>query len=250
MEENQNEPVNDEQKPEETTSGFNLSSEEMKKEAEETVKQVKETIKNADLKKDTEAAKGFFAKFFKNPLEELRKVASDNKNSFLKIAIIVLIVWLIAVFACQVILIAKQYLFGTFGSFSYFFRNLLPNAFDIIKAVIAPIISLVVLSGLVYGFSKKKDKSLLNIASTIVISYIPVIISQISNLLLVFGSGVSRIISHFSSWCNILFAVLLYFAVKYLSNEEENKSYFWKFALIMGIFYVIKFVFSYLGIYL
>lgn len=229
---------------------LNYSSEELKNETKQTVEQIKETIKSTDLKKDSKAAKGFFSSFFKNPLEEVEKCASDNKSSFLKIAIITLLVWLIALFISQVFSIANRYIFGVYGSFSYFFRNLLPNILDIIKVLVAPIISIAVLSGLIYIFNKKKDKSFLTIASTIVLAHIPVVIADIVNLLVIFGSGISKITSHFSSFCSVLYTVLLFFAIKDLSGETENKSYFWKFALIMGIFYVVKFIFSYLGIYL
>ena len=145
---------------------------------------------------------------------------------------------------------ASIYLFGTYGSFSSFFRHIFSNLFDIFKALIAPIISLAVFSGLSYGFSKSKSKSFINTVSTIVISHIPAIIANIVNLLVIFGSRILKITNCFSSFCSILSTVLLYFAIKYLSGESEDKYYFWKFALIMGIFYIIKFVFSYLEIYL
>ncbi len=229
---------------------LNYSSEELKNETKQTVEQIKETIKSTDLKKDSKVAKGFFSSFFKNPLEEVEKCASDNKSSFLKIAIITLLVWLISLFISEVFSIANRYIFGAYGSFSYFFRNLLPNILDIIKGLVAPIISIAVLSSLIYLFNKKKDKSFLTIASTIVVAHIPVVVANIVNLLTIFGSGISKITSCFSSFCSILYYILLYFAIKHLSGESENKSYFWKFALIIGIFYVAKFIFSYLGIYL
>ena len=224
--------------------------ENLKAETKQTVNQVKETIKNTDLKKDAKAAKGFFSSFFQNPLKEIEKCASDNKSSFLKVAIVLLLIWIVAIFIGKVASLASIYLFGTYGSFSSFFRHIFSNLFDIFKALIAPIISLAVLSGLSYGFSKSKSKSFINTVSTIVISHIPAIIANIVNLLVIFGSRILKITNCFSSFCSILSTVLLYFAVKYLSGESEDKYYFWKFALIMGIFYIIKFVFSYLEIYL
>ena len=47
------------------TNGFNVSSEDLKRESKETVNEVKNTFKNTDLKKDSQAAKGFFTAFFK-----------------------------------------------------------------------------------------------------------------------------------------------------------------------------------------
>ena len=231
------------------TNGFNVSSEDLKKETKETVNEVKNTFKNTDLKKDSQAAKGFFTAFFRNPLGTLKNVATDSKNSFLKIAIIVLAIWLIAIFLLGMISMAKRYLFGTFGSFEYFFDNLFSNMFSIVKDLIAPIITVAVLSGLVYGFKKQKNKSFLTIASAIVIAKIPVVIASIASLLTLISSSVSKLTSPFSSFCSVLSTVLLFFTIKDLSDESENKKYFWRFALIIGIYYVVEFVLSFLGIY-
>ena len=247
MEENQE---NQNTENPENTSNFNINSEDLKKETQETVNQVKDTIKNVNIKKDSQEAKGFLSAFFKNPLEELRKVSSDSKNSFLKIAIIILVIWLAATLIVNVFGFASTYLFGTFGSFERFFKNLFPNMFSVLKDLIAPLIAIAVLSGLVYGFKKNKNKSFLTISSTIVVAKIPIVIATVAELLTIFGTQVTKLTSAFSGFCSILSAVLLYFAIKELSDEGENKSYFWKFALIIGIFYVIKFIFSYLGIYL
>lgn len=229
---------------------FNVSAEDLKRETSETVNQVKETIKNVDLKKDSKEAKGFLSSFFKNPLGELKKVTSDSSNKFLKIAIIVLVIWLVAILASNIISVASRYLFSSYGSFSYFFKNLFSNLLSIIKALVAPIISVAVLSGLVYGFKKNKDKSFVSIFSGVLVAKIPVVAATVVSLLTIISSKISSITSQFSLFCNILSTVLLYFAIKNLSDETENDAYFWKFALIMGIFYVVRFLFTFLGIYL
>ena len=233
------EPVTDE------TTNFNFS-EEVKQEAKQTVNQVKDTIKNTNLKKDTEAAKGFFKSFFKNPIETVKNVASDNKASFLKFAIIVLVVWLVAILLCRVLRIANTYLFGPFGSFSY----LIPNFFSLIKELITPVIAIVLLSVLVYLFKKNKNKSMLTIMSTITIANIPMIIADIAGILTIFGINFSSFSSYFLTFCRILNAVLLFFGIKELVNEDDKNNYFWKFALIMGIYCAIRFVLSYLKIYI
>lgn len=256
MDENQNEQVNEERNnaTDEQNTGsantFSFSADDIKKETAQTVKQVKDSFKNTDIKNDTAVAKGFFVNFFKDPIEQIKKCANDSKANFLKIAIILLVIWLVAILVKQIAGIASVYLFGHLGSFSYFFQHLLPNMLDVIKAIIAPVIGIAVLSGLVYGFKKNKDKSFLSIVSAIVIANIPVIITNVVNLLTIFSNNISKLTSYFSSFCNILYAVLLYFAIKYLSNESEDKSSFIKFALIIGIYYIIKFAFSYLGIYI
>lgn len=231
-------------------TNFNINKEDLKKETTETVNQVKDTFKNADFKQDSKKAKGFLSSFFKDPLGELKKVTSDSSNEFFKVAIIILVIWLVVLLLSNIFSIASSYLFTTYGNFSYFFKKLFSNILVLIKELIAPIITILVLSGLVYGFKKNKNKSFLTIASSIVIAKIPIVVAVVLNLLTIISSSFSRITAVFSGFCGILSTVLLYFAIKNLSDEEQNDSYFWKFALIIGIFYIIKFVFSYLGIYL
>lgn len=245
---NQDQPVNSTNATNETS--FNINKEDLKKETADTVNQIKDTFKNADLKKDSKEAKGFLSSFFKNPLGELKKVSTESGNKFVKIAIIILVIWLVAILVSNVFSMASRYLFGTYGSFEYFFKNFFSNILTLVKDLVAPVISILVLSGLVYGFKKNKNKSFLNIASGILIAKVPVVAANVVSLLTIIGSGVPRITSAFSGFCGILSTVLLFFAIKDLSDEDKNDSYFWKFGIIMGIFYIVKFVFSYLGIYL
>lgn len=237
-------------KENENKNNFNVNAEDIKKETNEVVNQVKDTIKNVDLKKDSKEAKGFFFSFFKNPLEEIKKATSSTDNKFIKIAIIILVVWLVILLVSNVLSIATTYLFSTFGSFTYFFQNLFHNVFSLVKTLVAPIISILTLSGLVYGFKKVKNKSFLTIASSILIAKIPIVIANAFNLLVLVSSHFIKISSAFSGFCNVLYTILLFFTIKSLSEENKNNSYFWKFALIMGIYYIVKFVLSYLNIYI
>lgn len=234
----------------ENKNSFNVNAEDVKKETTETVNQVKDAIKNADLKKDSKEAKGFFFSFFKNPLGEIKKATSSADNKYIKIAIIIFVVWLAILLVSNILSIATTYLFGTFGSFAYFFQNLFHNIFNLVKTLIAPVITILVLSGLVYGFKKVKNRSFLTIVSSILIAKIPVVISNVFNLLVLVNSHFSKIASTFAGFCNILSIILLFFTIGNLLEEDKNDSYFWKFGLIIGIFYIVKFVFSYLGIYL
>lgn len=232
----------------ENQNNFNVNADDIKKETTETVNQVKDAIKNADLKNDSKEAKGFFFSFFKNPLGELKKATSSVDNKFVKIAIIILIVWLATLLVSNILSIATTYLFGVFGSFAYFFQNLFHNIFNLVKTLVAPVITILVLSGLVYGFKKVKNRSFLTIASSILIAKIPVVVSNAFNLLVLVSSHFIKIASAFSGFCNVLSVILLFFTIRNLLEEDKNDSYFWKFALIMGIFYIVKFILSYLGI--
>lgn len=235
---------------EENEKGFNINAEDIKKQTSETVNQVKDTIKNVDLKKDSKEARGFFSSFFKDPLGEVKKATSSTDNKFIKIAIVVLVIWIATILISNILSTASTYLFNNIGSFSYFFNHLFRNILNLVKDLIAPVITILVLSGLVYGFKKVKNRSFLTIASTILIAKIPVVAATVLNLLTIFSIHFSKITIAFSGFCSILSTVLLFFTIKDLSEEDKNNSYFWKFALIMGIFYIVKFIFSYLGIYL
>ncbi len=234
----------------ENEKNFSINAEDLKKETSETVNQVKDTIKNVDFKEDSREARSFFLSFFKNPLGEIKKATESTDSKFIKVAIIIFVIWLAIILAANLINTATNYLLGTFGSFSYFFSHLFHNIFNLAKDLIAPVITILTLSGLIYGFKKVKNRSFLTIASSILITKIPVVIATIVSLLTIFNTHFLKISSTFAGFCDILSTVLLFFTMKNLSEEDKNDSYFWKFASIMGIFYIVKSVCSYLGIYL
>lgn len=249
QEETPQEQMTQEPKEEKTNTAFEAHTEEMKKEAAKTVNEVKNTLKQADLKKDSKEATGFFTSFFKNPLQKIKEVAESSDNKFLKIAIVVLVVWIASILLQNVFSVASHYLFGVFGSFSNFFRHFFSNMLHFIKEFIAPIITVAILSGLIYGFQKGTKKSFLSVMISVVIAKIPVVIANVLFILNSFGTGVTKLTSPFAGFCGVLSTVLLYFVIKNYV-EEKNDNFFWKFALVMGIFYVVKFVLSFLGIYL
>lgn len=230
----------------------NFSTEEIKQEAVNTANQVKETLKNTDLKQDANATKGFVSNLFKNPIQEVERVAKSSKNEFLKIAIIVFAVWVVVTLIDGVIGVFKSYsyyssLYTTFGSF---LKNSVSNIFSVVKGVLAPVLSVAVLSAIAYFMGKDKKKPFIHVATSIVIAKIPVVIAAIVSLIEVFGSQVYKLTTPFSSFCSILSTVLLYFTLKSLYEEKEDNTFIKKFAIIMGIFYIARFIISFLGIYM
>lgn len=227
-----------------------MNTEEIKKEVTDTAKEVKEAIKNADIKKDVNVAKGFISNLFKNPIQEIETVSNSSKNQFLKIAIVLLVIWLVAAFLGSVISIFQSYsvVSNMYTNFGTFLRNSVNNVFSVIKAVIAPLLSLVVLSGIVYLMSKDKKKPFLQVATSIVIAKIPVILASVISLLKIFGGQVYNITAPFSAFCSIISTVLLYFTIKALYVEKEDNNFIKKFAIIMGIFYIVRFIISFFGI--
>lgn len=236
---------------EENQNNEKINTEDIKKEAVDTAKEVKEAVKNTDIKKDVNATKGFISNLFKNPIQEIETVANSPKNQFLKIAIVILVIWLVAAFIGAVIDVFQSYsvVSSLYTNFGTFLRNSVNNVFSVVKAVITPFLSLVVLTGIVYLMAKDKKKTFIQVATSIVIAKIPVVLATVVGLLGNF-SQVYKITSPFSAFCSVISTVLVYFTIKSLYGEKEDNSFMKKFAIIMGIFYIARFVISFFGIYI
>lgn len=237
---------------EENPNNEKINTEEIKMEAESAAKEVKEAVKNADIKKDVTATKGFISNFFKNPIQEIESVANSSKNQFLKIAIIVLVIWLVATFIGKVIDIFQSYSYvsNMYINFGTFLKTSVNNIFSVIKAVITPLLSLAILSGIIYIMLKDKKKPFIQVATSIVIAKIPVVLATVVSLLEIFGNQVYKITSPFSSFCSMISTVLLYFTIKALYGEKEDNNFIKKFAIIIGIFFIVRFIISFFGIYI
>lgn len=227
------------------------TAEELKKEAVDTAKEVKEAVKNTDIKQDVNKTKGFLSNLFKNPIKEIETVANSSKNEFLKIAIIILVVWLVAIFINSIIGVFHSYslVSSMYTNFGTFFRTSVKNVSSVIKSVITPIVSLAVLSGIVYIMQKENKKSFVQTLSAIIIAKIPVVTASVVALL---GNidQFYKLTSQFSGFCSILSTVLVYFTVKALYGQKEDNTFIKKYALIMGIFYIVRFVLTFLGLYI
>lgn len=227
------------------------TAEELKKEAVDTAKEVKEAVKNTDIKQDVNKTKGFLSNLFKNPIKEIETVANSSKNEFLKIAIIVLVVWLVAIFINSIIGVFHSYslVSSIYTNFGTFFRTSVKNVSSVIKSVITPIVSFVVLSGIVYIMQKENKKSFVQTLSAIIIAKIPVVVASVVALL---GNidQFYKLTSQFSGFCNIISTILVYFTLKALYGQKEDNTFIKKYALIMGIFYIVRFVLTFLGLYI
>lgn len=215
-----------------------INTEELKKETVETVNQVKETIKNVDIKNDAKAATGFASAMLKDPFGKIQEIVKDNKNKHFKTAIIFIAVWTIVVFI--------KALSIKYWSFSILFRNVL----SLVKTIIAPVLGIVVLSGIIYFMNKDNKKSLVTIITAVTTAKIPKIVAAIASLLTLFSSSATKITSPFSSLCNVISIVLTYFATKTIFGKEGNSEFFKKFVIIEAIYYVAYIIISYLGIYI
>lgn len=103
---------------------------------------------NANVKKQAKEATGFFKAFFKDPLGKIAEITKKPSNKYLKIAAIILVVWLVIIFMHNVFSTAEIYLFSKYGSFPSFLEHFFSKFLDIIKELIAPICSIAIISAL------------------------------------------------------------------------------------------------------
>lgn len=219
-----------------------VNTEEIKKETVEAVNQVKETIKNVDIKNDAKAATGFVSSMFKDPFGTIKNISEDSKNKTLKIAIIFVAVWVMAEFIDQIFSLGiNRYWNGSIA---------IKSLLKIIKYTIAPIVSILSLSAIVYFINKEHKKSIVTTMTSIAVAKIPVVLASIVNLLTLISSQASALTTRFASFCSVVSIILVYFSTKALCGEEQNSKFIKKFVIIYAIYYVVSLVVSYLGIYI
>lgn len=232
MEENQNQDQN------EIKQEASASTEELKNETVDTVKQVKESMKNVNVKEDAKQTKGFITEMFKNPLGKIKEIANDSSNKNFKTAIILVIIWTVAALLGSISF--KYFSWRTFGS----------TLLGYIKTIIAPVLVIIITSIIIFLMNQKSKKSLVTVLTTVTTAKLPVIIAKVISLLVLISAGISKITSEISGFCSIVSTVFLYFAIKDLYGEKEDKTAFKNFVIIEAIYVVISFVISYLGIYI
>ena len=198
-------------------------------------------MKNVNVKEEAKATKGFVVEMFKAPLEKIKEIANDSTNKYLKTAIVLLIVWAVAILVSAL----------DFEIFDYFTWSYLGKLLiSYVKAVLAPVLMAIVMSVILFVMNKKSKKSLTTVLSTVTATQVPVIFAEVIGLLTLIGSGIIKITSRISSLASIISTVLMYFAIRELYNEEDEKQVFNTFVIIQAIYVVVSLVISYLGIYI
>ena len=219
---------------------FRIDTENLKKETVETAKKVKESMKGTNIKEETKATKGFIIEMFKNPLEKIKEVASDNSGKFFKTAIFLLIIWTILVFIGSTY--STLYYFGITRVFS--------KILSVLKDILAPAVGILVYSVIVFVLNKKNKKSLTTTISTITITQLPIIVASVVSLLTIISSNISTITIPFTKLCSVIAVVLGYFGFKNLFGEDNDQAFIKKYVLIQAIYYVAYIVIKLLGIYI
>lgn len=218
----------------EAVSTFN----EAKQETVNTFNEAKEKMKNIDFKAEAETGKGLLKKLFKNPLEAIKEISQDSENNFFKTAILLVAIWAIIVFAKQLI----YYITSKYTKFSG------SNILTLVKVTIAPICRILALTLSVYIVNRKSKRSFITIITAMTVAKIPVIISSLLGFLTYISYKVTSITNPIGSLLSVISTVLVYFAVKFLSNEENDSDALKSFIKVEAIYYIIYFVLSFLEI--
>lgn len=218
---------------------FSIDTENLKNQTAETAKKVKETVKNTSFKEETKATKGILKDMFKNPLEKIKEISNEDSGKYFKTTIFLIIIW--TVITLLFAIISKMHI-GYYRVFN--------NILNIIKMTLEPICGIIIYSLIVLVMNKNSKKHLTTIISTITVTKIPVIISSIASFLTFISSKIYIITSPFAQLCSVISIVLGYFGLKDLFNEEGNKNFIKKYALIQLIYYVAYIIIGLLGIYI
>lgn len=218
----------------------NAKTEELKKEATDTVNQVKDTIKNVNIKKDSIETKGFVVEMFKNPLGKIKEIVDKDTSKYFTYGIIILAIWVVAK------LISRSFSFSHIWGLSRVGSAIL----SILISGITPIVSVLVMSLIVFIMNTKNKKQLTTVITAIISASIPLVIASVVSLLTIFGTKVSTITAPFTSFCNVISTILMYFAIKAIFGTEKNSEFIKKFILVQGIFYIVYIVLSFFEIYI
>lgn len=252
MEENKNENVD--QEPNTTTEQTNQAEQdntstqtsqteenkeqtksdgELKKEAAETFKQTKEQIKNMNIKEEAQKGKGLLGKLFKEPIETIKEIVDDDKNQFYKTAIFIVGVWVAIILIRQIlnVLMYEYYTFSLLGT---------------IKSVISPILKVLVMAIIIHLLNKENKQPLTKSITAVAVAKIPLVISTFLGLLTFISSRMTLIINPISSLLSVISTILMYFVIKEMFKEKEDSIK--AFIKVEAIYYIVAFVFSFLGI--
>ena len=209
----------------------------------------KKDEKNINLKKEASEAKNFITNIFKTPYTEMEKIC-NNPKSFLKIAIAIIIVWVVIECIGGIISIFNSFSYSYYSNVFSYFMNSFSDMFKVVKAILIPAIIVALLSGIIYLVMKTKTKNYLTVLIAVIVAKIPVVLASILSLLSSISSEVYKITASFSGFCNIISTVLIYFAIKALCSEKDDNKVAKTFLIVMAIYYGIALVLKFFNLYI
>ncbi len=217
---------------------INIDAEDLKNQAKDTAKQVKDTIKDVDFKNDTKEATGLVKEMFSNPFEAVRRVANEEDNAFKK-SIVIMIIFIAASVLYKVISLVK------YGSFS----RLGSNIMGLVASFLHPIFYIAVPAVIILIMNKNNRKSLPVVISTLVTAAVPMVISEVIDVLEGIVGAIRLISSPISTGLSAIAMVLTYYGIKELFAEDDDAKSIKIFAIIKILAAFIFYLLSSAGIY-
>lgn len=215
-------------KAEEVEDKLKIDTEELKNETKDTVNQVKEVFSNGDLKEKTTETTHFLKTAFSDPFEAIEEIANEKNEVFPK-TVILIALFVIISFVSQLISLIRSGGHYSFGS----------NFTSFISSITSPIIYILVPSAVVFLFNTKNRRKITTIISTITTCYIPTICATLVTLLRNLMPDLRIITNPIATTARALSVILLYFGIKNILDENDDKHYMRKFAIIYVIISLI-----------
>ena len=220
-------------KAEEVEDKLKIDTEELKNETKDTVNQVKEVFSNGDLKEKTTETTHFLKTAFSDPFEAIEEIANEKNEVFPKTVILVALFVIIS-FVSQLISLIRSGGHYSFGS----------NFTSFISSITSPIIYILVPSVVVFLFNTKNRRKITTIISTITTCYIPTICATLVTLLRNLMPDLRIVTNPIATTARALSIILLYFGIKNILDENDDKHYMRKFAIIYVIISLILMLLS------
>lgn len=213
------------------------SKNEVKAEAKQTVNQVKEHIKDVNFKEDAKATKGFVMELIKNPIEEIKNIVNDEKNSKFKIAILLVCVWMVAS------------LIPSLKGFD--FKDFLDEILNIVKDIIVPVLVVGVSAAIAFFMTRKSEnkKSLITLLTVFTTAKLPIIVADVLGLLTLISYEISTITVRIGYFASAIACVMTFFAIKEIFGKDEKET-FKTFVIFEAIYFVVSIALKFLGIYM
>ena len=215
-------------KAEEVEDKLKIDTEELKNETKDTVNQVKEVFSNGDIKEKTTETTHFLKTAFSDPFEAIEEIANEKNEVFPK-TVILIALFVIISFVSQLINLIRSGGHYSFGS----------NFTSFISSITSPIIFILVPSAVVFLFNTKNRRKITTIISTITTCYIPTICATLVTLLRNLIPDLRIITNPIATTARALSVILLYFGIKNILDENDDKHYMRKFAIIYVIISLI-----------
>ena len=220
-------------KAEEVEDKLKIDTEELKNETKDTVNQVKEVFSNGDIKEKTTETTHFLKTAFSDPFEAIEEIANEKNEVFPK-TVILIALFVIISFVSQLISLIRSGGHYSFGS----------NFSSFISSITSPIIYIIVPSAVVFLFNTKNRRKITTIISTITTCYIPTICATLVTLLRNLMPDLRIITNPIATTARALSVILLYFGIKNILDENDDKHYMRKFAIIYVIISLILMLLS------